>query len=289
LSFGFVSGFYQPDLSTLNGILSDRRTALVADPNFLLPGNPSFRAEARNIPTENMGIDPWVGIEAQWELSDSFALRFTGGVWRGESLADDTIVTFLRSNIPQIEVPRTARYNLLLDQFFLDWRYFFLNDPRRGRISVDLGILGVTVGFLTLDSVVKVVHPAAPNGGFASVSSTEAMGITYTARYGVSGEYFLGSKVALGFSAYYLLGQMTNLVITRHFPAGFPQVPVPEPLSIRAGVPLPTSPPTPQEGQTLAFATTTTDRRGTETIGPRQNLVLELDGPEISGYLKFYF
>ncbi|MGH7273626.1 MAG: hypothetical protein ACREIQ_04125, partial [Nitrospiria bacterium] len=144
LSFGFVTSYYAPELSTIDGILSNTQLAIVADPNYLLPGNPAFRVEARNLVVEEMGANPFVGLETQWEFSPTFALRFSGGVWQGEGLASDTIATFLRSNLPQIEVPRSARYNLVLDQFFLDWRYFFLSDPRRGRISLDLGILGVS-------------------------------------------------------------------------------------------------------------------------------------------------
>ncbi|MGH7274127.1 MAG: hypothetical protein ACREIQ_06715, partial [Nitrospiria bacterium] len=289
LSFGFVTSYYQPDLSTLNGILSNRQVTILADPNYLLPGNPGFRVEARNIAVEDIGANPWFGMEAEWALSPSFALRLTGGVWEGEGLASDTVVTFLRSNLPQIEVPRSARYSLVLDQFFLDWRYYFLNDPRRGRISLDLGLVGVTLGYLTIDAVEKVVNPAAPRGGFAAVSSTEANGTSFISRYGVTGEYFLTKHLALGFSGYYLVGSLNKLEISRNFTAGFPQVPIPEPLSIRAGVPLPTTPPTPNVGQNITYATSVTDPRGVENIGPQQNLILELDGPQVSGYIRYHF
>ena len=286
---GFVAGYYQPDLSTLNGVINNRNQSIMEDPNFLLPGNPNFTVEQRNIEAGKIGGSPWLGLESQWDFSPSFAVRLTGGAWKGERLASDTISTFLRSNLPEISAPRTARYNLILDQIFLDWRYYFLNDPQRGRVSLDLGILGMTVGFLTLDSLVKVVTPEAPNGGFASISSTEAMGVAYTSRFGLTGEYLLGKRLALALSAHYILGRMTDLKVKRYVEAGFPQVPVPEPLSIRAGTPLPTTLPVPHVEETVRTATTQTDLRRVENIGPAQNLILELDGLEVSGYLRFYF
>lgn len=289
LSFGFVVGYYQPELSTIDSVINDRNQSILQDPNYLLPTNPNFRVENKNIIAGEMGGAPWVGLETQWDISPSFALRLTGGVWRGERLVGDSIATFLRSNLPEIQAPRSARYNLTLDQFFLDWRYFFINDPKKGRISLDLGIVGMTVGYMTMDSVVKVVHPAAPNGGFASVSSTEARGIAYTSRYGLTGEYLLGKKLALALSAHYILGRINDLKVTRLFPAGFPQLPIPEPLSIRAGIPLPIVPRNPQVGENVSTANSVTDNQGLEDTGRAKDLILELDGLEVSGYLRFYF
>ncbi len=289
-NFGVAVGYYQPDLSSFNEVISDRTQAILQDPNYLLPGNPNFTVEERNIEIEKIGGAPWLGLEAQWEMSQSFALRLTGGVWRGERISSDIISTFLRSNLPQIQVPRSARYNLILDQIFLEWRYFFVNDPKGARLSLDLGILGMTVGFLTMDSLVKVIHPAAPNGGFASISSTEAMGTAYTSRYGLTGEYQFGKKFSLALSAYYVLGRMTDLEVKRYFAAGFPDVPVPEPLSIRTGTPLPSIPPTPNVGERVTTATSVTDPfTRQDIIGFPKLLKLELDGLQVSGYLRFYF
>lgn len=288
LSFGFVTGYYQPDLSTFNEVINNPTQSILEDPNFLLPSNPDFQVEQKSIVAGEIAGAPWVGLEAQWDFSPSFAVRLSGGVWRGEREVSDVITTFLRSNLPQIQAPRSARYNLILDQFFLDWRYYFLNDPKRGRISLDLGILGMTVGFLTMDSLVKVVDPAAPAGGFASVSSTEAMGIAYTSRYGLTGEYFISNKFALGFSTHYILGRMTGLEVKRFFASGFPLIPIPEPLSIPAGIPLPSLPDEPVEGENLSHATAVTSGN-TTLIGPERDLILELNGLEVSGYLRFYF
>ena len=289
LSFGFTTGFYRPSLSSINSVLNDRTLAIMEDPNFLLPGNPEFRVEARNVPAGEFSGAPWVGLESQWELSDSFALRLMGGVWKGERSVEDPIITFLRSNLPQLVAPRNARYNITLNQFFLDWRYYLYNEPQKGRLSLDLGIIGITLGYLTLDSLTRVVHPAAPNGGFASISSSEASGLAYTGRYGMTGEYFLGKKMALGLTTHYVIGRITSLELTRYFPAGFPQVPVPEPLSIRAGVPLPVTPPQPQVGESISTAATVTAPNGVESFGPPRDLFLELDGIEVSGYVRFYF
>lgn len=288
LSFGFVTGFYQPSLDSLNTVINDRNQAILEDPNFLLPSNPNFRVEARNIPAGDIGGAPWVGLETQWELSESFAVRLTGGVWKGERIVDDSVVTFLRSNLSPFPAPRSARYNLTLNQIFLDWRYYLFNEPDQGRLSVDLGVLGMTQAFLTLDSVVRVVNDAAPGGGFASVSSSEAQGTAYTSRYGMTGEYFLGKRLVIGLSAHYILGTVGDLELTRFFPAGFPEIPVPEPLSNQTGVPLPTIFPTPNEGESLSTAPAVTDS-GQEIVGTGRNLKLELEGLEVSGYLRFYF
>ena len=290
MSFGLVTGYYQPHLGTLNTILNDRGRAILQDPNFLLPGNPNLSVATRNIPAGQMSGAPWVGLESQWELSPALSVRLSGGVWRDERLVHDRIFTFLRSNLPEIEVPRSARYNLILDQFFLDWRYYLYNEPSHGRISLDLGLLGVTIGFLTLDSLVKVVHPAAPGGAFASLSSTESMGVAYTTRYGFSGEYHFTPKISLNLSGYYVFGKMTEIKVRRHFPLGFPGIPIPEPLSIRAGILLPTNvQPVPRKGDEIQHATSETVAPGVEETGPSSNLVLDLEGLELWGYLRFYF
>jgi hypothetical protein len=289
LNLGFVVGYYQPNLGELNSVLNDRGHAILEDPNFLLPGNPDFTVEQRNIEVGNMGGAPWLGLEAQWDFSKVFAARITGGVWKGEQIADDSIATFLRSNLPEIQAPRSARYNLVLNQFFLEWRYYFLNDPKGTRLSLDLGVLGVSLGYLTMDSLVKVINDQAPNGGFASVSSTEADGIGYTSRYGFTGEYVVGKRLALGLSAYYIIGQINELQVSRFFSAGFPEIPAPEPLSIRTGVPLPTTPPSPRVEETVRTAETRTDFGRVDRIGPATNLILDLNGFEVSGYLRFYF
>lgn len=288
-SVGVATGFYQPSLDTFNSIINNRNQAIMEDPNFLLPANPEFRVERRNILAGEIGPGPWLGLEGHWQFSRPFGIRLIGGVWRGERLVTDIIPTFLRSNLPEIPAPRSARYNLVLNQVFLEWRYFFLNDPETGRISVDLGVLGLAVGQLTMDSLVKVVDARAPGGGFASISSTEATGVGYTSRYGVTGEYFLGKNFAIALSAHYVLGQINELKVSRHFPAGFPQVPIPEPLSLQAGVPLPVTFPAPVDGETISTAAAATDPRGVEQTGPQTNVVLELDGIEVTAFFRFYF
>ena len=114
------------------------------------------------------------------------------------------------------------------------------------------------------------------------------MGIAYTSRYGLTGEYFISNKFALGFATHYVLGRMTGLEVKRFFPSGFPLIPIPEPLSVPAGVPLPSLPDEPVEGENVSFATAVTSGNIT-LIGPEQDLFLELNGLEVSGYLRFYF
>ncbi len=288
-SVGLAAGFYQPSLKTFNSVINNRNQAIMEDPNFLLPGNPNFRLERRNVPAGEIGGAPWLGMEANWQINRPFAVRLTGGVWRGERLVTDSIPTFLRSNLPEILAPRSARYNLILNQIFLEWRYFFLDDPATGRVSLDLGILGLAVGQLTMDSLVKVVHEQAPEGGFASISSTEANGVGYTSRYGITGEYFLGNKFSLSLSAHYVIGQINQLQVRRHFPAGFPQIPIPEPLSLQVGTPIPVTFPIPREGETVSTAPAQTSPRGLEQVGRQEDLTLELDGLEVTAFLRFHF
>jgi hypothetical protein len=78
------------------------------------------------------------------------------------------------------------------------------------------------------------------------------------------------------------LATVTKVRVTRHFSSGFPETPIPDPLSIRPGVPLPQPFFDPLEGRPVTFATVTTDSTGVqeEAIPPIRELSLELSGIE---------
>lgn len=285
-TFSLTTGYYQPRLGTLNHILNDTSVTVIQDPNFLLPRNQNLPFEARNLSVKGISGGPTYGVDAFYSLGGPHTLGVSFSSWRGETFGQDTISLFLRSNTDPITVPRSARYNLVLDRVFLEWRYhLFRNDAGRG-VYLNVGLVGVTMAFLTMDSLVNVVDPDL---SFASVSSDESFGWGYTTRFGVGGDYPLTSWLSVGGQANYVLSTITKVKVTRHFSSGFPVTPLTEPLSIRPGVPLPQTFFDPLEGRTVTYATVTTTGEIQEEAGPAQALALELSGVEALVKLTVHF
>jgi hypothetical protein len=284
--FSLVTGYYNPRLGTLNHILKDTSVTIMQDPNFLLPRNQNFSFEKRNLPVDGISGGPTYGVDAVYNMggSHSFGLSFSS--WRGETFGQDAILLFIRSNIPPITVPRSARYNLVLDRVFLEWRYHLLRNAEGRGVYLNIGLLGVTMAFLTMDSLVNVVDPAL---SFASVSSDESFGWGYTTRFGVGGDYPLTSWLSVGGQANYVVATITKMQVTRHFSAGFPLTAVPNPFSIRPGVPLPQTFFDPLEGRPVTYAEITTTGEIQEEAGPTQALALELSGVEAMVKLTIHF
>jgi hypothetical protein len=247
------------------------------DPNFLLPRNANLSFEQRNLAVEGIEGGPTYGVDVFYNTGGphSFGLSFSN--WNGEVVGQDTISLFLRANRDPIEVPRSARYNLILDRIFLEWRYHLFRNPQGKGLYLNAGLVGVTVAYFTMDALVNVVDPAL---SFASVSSDESSGWGYTTRFGLGGDYPLTSWLSVGGRANYVLGTIRQMAVTRHFEAGFPQFPLSDPLQIRPGVPLPQLFFTPREGRTVSYATVTTTGDIQETAGPERGLTLELSGWE---------
>jgi hypothetical protein len=261
----------------LNHILQDTSVTILQDPNFLLPRNQNFPFEQRNLAVEEIDGGLTYGIDTFYNTggAHSFGLSFSS--WRGETLGNDTVSLFLRSNRDPITVPRSARYNLILDQIFLEWRYHLYRNPEGKGLYFNVGLVGITLAYFTMDSLVTVVDPDL---SFASVSSDESSGWGYTTRFGVGGDLPITSWLSFGGRANYVLGNIRQMKVTRHFEAGFPQFPVPDPLQIRPGVPLPQLFFTPRDGRTVSYATVTTTGDIQETAGPERELTLELSGWE---------
>ncbi|MFZ5874857.1 MAG: hypothetical protein ACOYXU_00480 [Nitrospirota bacterium] len=278
-SYALTMGYYQPRLSTLNRVLEDTSVTVLQDPNYLLPRNLEFPFEKRNLSVPGIEGGAVYGIDAVYHTGGphSFALSFSG--WHGETFGQDMIPLFLRSDVQSIQVPRSARYNLVLDQVFLEWRYHMLRDAKGKGVYLNVGLVGVTFAFLTMDSLVNVVDPLG-QVNFASVSSDESYGWGYTTRFGVGADYPITSWLSFGGRANYVLGTIRDMSVTRHFSAGFPEFPATQPLSIQPGVPLPQLLFTPRDGETVTYAPVTTIQDIEEQVGTRRKLPLELSGWE---------
>jgi hypothetical protein len=287
-SFALTVGYYNPRLGTLNDVLEDTSVTILQDPNFLLPRNLEFPFEQRNLSVPGIEGGAVYGVDAVYHAGGphSFALSFSG--WHGETFGQDMIPLFLRSDLQSIQVPRSARYNLVLDQLFLEWRYHMLRDSKGKGVYLNVGLVGITFAYLTMDSLVNVVDPLGVVN-FASVSSDESSGWGYTTRFGVGADYPITSWLSIGGRANYVLGTIRDMSVTRHFSAGFPEFPAPQPLSIQPGVPLPQLFFTPRDGDTLTYAPVTTIQDIQEEVGTRRNLALELSGWEGLIDLRIHF
>jgi hypothetical protein len=287
-SFALTMGYYNPRLGTLNHVLEDTSVTVLQDPNYLLPRNLEFPFEQRNLSVPGIEGGAVYGVDAVYHTGGphSFALSFSG--WHGETFGQDMIPLFLRSDVQSIQVPRSARYNLVLDQVFLEWRYHMLRDAKGKGVYLNVGLVGVTFAFLTMDSLVNVVDPLG-QVNFASVSSDESSGWGYTTRFGVGADYPITSWLSVGGRANYVLGTIRDMSVTRHFSAGFPEFPAPQPLSIQPGVPLPQLLFTPRDGDTVTYAPVTTIQDIEEQVGTRRKLPLELSGWEGLIDLRIHF
>jgi hypothetical protein len=260
--------------------LLDTSVTIMQDPNFLLPRNIEFPFAERNLSVSGIEGGPTFGVDAVYHTggAHSFGLSFSG--WHGESFGYDTIPFFLRSNTAAIDVPRSARYNLILDQIFWEWRYHLFRNPQGKGVYLNVGLVGVTFAFLTMDSLVNVIVGPPDNLAFSSTSSDESFGWAYTTRFGAGGEYPLTSWLSIGGRANYVLGTIQRMEVTRHFMAGFPAFPPDNPLTRRPGLALPTLFFSPLDGVPLTYAPVTTVQDIQEEVGTRRLLTLELSGWE---------
>lgn len=224
LTVGLTTGYYHPSLKELNDILRDPKTVIVQDPNHLLPTNPEFRSEARNIQMEGIKGGTSLGIEMEWEISKHNALVLSLSEWRGSTVRTDVVPLLLSPGEPAIMVPRSARYNLTINQLFLSWRYSLINNATKGRLFFDLGLIGGSFANLTADALIKVEDNPVGDP-FASLGSFEARGRSFTARIGLGGAIFIRPWLSLGLNANYVWGTVTQLKISRDFPSSFGLIP----------------------------------------------------------------
>ena len=296
-SISIIGGIYQPSLNTLNRILGDPHQAILQDPNYLLPHNRLLPAEVRDIVSPKISGNANYGLEAQWDVTDRFSLTATVSLWQGDSTSQDVITTFIRQDLPAVQAPRSARYQVSLTQIWLGWKYNLVRDPERGRIFADVGLAGVSLADLTMDSLFKV---NLQDQNFASLSQTEARGLSYTTRLGLGGEYFLTEWLSIGMDINYVIGTITKLEVKRYFQQNFSSVPIPPSQAIQ-----PPTTPIPQGGQVVTTArvqtqnitdtctpsspNATTSPFGSCAPGAGNNLQLELNGFQINGVIRFYF
>jgi len=292
-SMGLTAGSYTPSLAQFNNALAKPGLVILQDPNFLIPRNQDLPATQRDVASPEVTDQISYGVELQWQARPRVAVVFMLLNWQGRSTINDTITMALRSNLPPVDVPRTARYNLNLNQFWVGWRYSLFDSPGKGRLFVNLGVAGYAVADLTMDALLKVVpdeeNPIDLN--FASISSTEVHGTAFTSRYGVGGEYFLTKHVSMGFHANYIFGEITDFRISRFFPSGFSELP-PIPPETTNSLPdnvLPSNHELPVVGEQLQTATVTEPREAVEIVSNPNNVSLDLRGIEASFMLRVYY
>ncbi|MFQ5588242.1 MAG: DUF1302 family protein [Nitrospiria bacterium] len=284
LTVGITMGYYRPSLKGLNRILGDSKTVIAQDPNHILPSNPRFLSETRNLEMGKIKGSTTTGIEAEWEISKRNGLVFSLSEWQNSTVRTDIIPLLLSPTQPPALVPRSARYNLTINQMFLSWRHSLYHNPTKGRIFVDLGLFGGSFVNFTADALIRVEENPA-GGPFVSLGSFEARGRSFTTRAGLGGAIFIRPWLSFGLSVNYLWGTVTKLTVDREFPSGFRAVPAGLPgvsdnacfrlISNRAA------------GETLTTVTCDNDqiREGTRP----ETLKLKLDGVEGRAALRFHF
>lgn len=291
-SIGLTAGAYSPDLRQLNAVLADPNTALLQDPNFLIPRNEALPASLRNVSTPELTSELSYGMEAQWYWRDRVSLVLMTQNWQGRSKKSDTVTMSLRSNLPPIDVPRTARYNMNLNHIWLGWRYALFDRPDHGSLFLNLGIAGLAVADFTMDTLLKVNQ--AGDGidlNFASISSTEVHGTAYSSRYGLGGEFFVGKNMSIGFHANYIFAEMNEFRIARYFPSGFSELP-PIPPQTTNSLPeniLPSNHALPESGAPLLAAEITEPRENVEVVNNPRPVILDLDGWEFAFMARVYY
>jgi len=299
-SVGFLVGIYDPSLETFNDVIANSGKGIVQDPNFLLPRSQAFPPNDRNISSSALEGSLNFGIEVERLITDRHSLLFSLSVWNGESVARDDIPLFLRADqVDPFIFPREARYNVQLNQFWLSWRYHLLKNPEVGRVFFNIGIAGFALADVTLDSLVKVVcpepapgeAPCVPDGGFASISSTEASGFGFSTSFGVGGEIFITDWLSIGANINYVIGEIDDLEIDRIFPSGFEQFDEVAPESLFGITNVPTPPPVPEVGSNLTFADIRINPNAinAEEIQQQNPVKLELNGLSTVFLIRIHF
>lgn len=222
------------------------------------------------------------------QVNRRHAVVATLNIWDGETTTNDIapqITTATATTFDQ--VPRTTRYNVSITNLWLGWRYHIPIAEEKSRIYLDVGLVGLAYGQMTIDTLLKVTDPRADP--FPIASSMEAEGLGFTNRLGFGGTYFLKKWVAISFRTSYILGKISRLKVRRFFPSGFSAAPPPE---SRTGCQpgQPDLQPRPKEGEVVTYGEVR--RSGIPTCEIRSDintLPLELGGMEAMIGIHFYF
>jgi hypothetical protein len=283
---GVLGGFYKPSLATLNRVLTEPSLAIIQDPNQQLQPNVDFPPEVRNLYVtpfdEKYGFT--LGLEGKYRYLPRHAFHLTLNLWHSETLVSDVVpfVTGANVNEPDL-VRRESLYDIQISQLWLGWRYTVWQPSQKQTVYLDVGLLGLAFGKLTINTLLKENNPAVVATPFAVASSMEANGFGLTTRWGVGGEYQLTNWLGISARADYIVGEIPQLSVVRFFRAGFAVPPPPE-----AVISLP---PPPEEGDTVTFADV--QRAGnnpnTEVATSVESLPLELNGLEVMFGIHFYF
>lgn len=242
----------------------------------------------RNLEVPSFEADRAFGLELMREVNRRHAFVATLNIWDGETTGNDIapqITTATATTFDQ--VPRTSRYNVSITNLWLGWRYHIPIVEEKSRVYLDIGLIGLAYGQMTIDTLLRVTDPAAEP--FPVASSLEAEGWGFTSRWGFGGAYFLKNWIAISFRTSYIVGKISRLKIRRFFPSGFSADPPPE-SQTGCQPDEPDLQPRPQEGEVVTYGEV--QRGGVPTCEIRsdvRHLPLELDGVEGMIGIHFYF
>ncbi|MFQ5507806.1 MAG: hypothetical protein ACE5FN_00560 [Leptospirillia bacterium] len=291
-SVGLSAGSYAPDIRQLNNALGTAGLVLLQDPNFLIPRNENLPVEIRDVAVPELTSNGSYGLEVQWHWHPRTSFVVSLANWQGRTGASDQITMALRSNLPPIQVPRTARYNLNINQIWLGWRYQFFKRPEIGQLYVNIGLAGFAVVDLSMDALLKVSEASDEiDLSFASISSTEVHGTAYSTKYGAGGEFFLSKHTSVGFHVNYVFGELDSFRVSRYFPSGFSELP-PVPPQATGGLPDNTLPPNfaqPNPGEQLQEGDITYPTEGVERLDNPRPVLMDLDGWEMGLMFRVYY
>lgn len=278
---GLVGGLYKPSLKTLNRVLNEPRLAVLQDPNHQLQPNLLFTPEVRNLAVAPFDADRTFGVELKREINRRHAFLITLSRWDAETTGSDIapqITTTVATDFK--DVPRTSRYNVSINNLWFGWRYDVPMAEERSRVFLDVGLIGLAYGQMTIDTLLKVTDPVAQS--FPVASSLEAQGLGLTSRWGFGGEYFFKKWIAISLRISYIVGRIPKMKVRRFFPSGFSSPPEPE-----AGTNLQ---PRPERGEVITYGEVVRDTGpNDERRSNVRDLPLELNGLEGLIGIHFYF
>ncbi|MDC4223970.1 MAG: hypothetical protein MPW15_07010 [Candidatus Manganitrophus sp.] len=240
----------------------------------------------RNLEVPSFEADRAFGLELMREVNRRHAFVATLNIWDGETTGNDIVPTISAATDESFTlVPRTSRYNVSVTNLWLGWRYHIPIVEEKSRVFIDIGLVGLAYGQMTIDTLLKVIPTREP---FPVASSMEAEGWGFTSRWGFGGTYFLKNWIAISFRTSYIVGKISRLKIRRFFPSGFSADPPPE-ANAACQPDQPPLQPRPREGEVVTHGDVQGNGPTCEIRSDVKHLPLELDGVEGMIGINFYF